>query len=152
MKHFPETFFNVAIICLSLVLILTALGCTSVPVDPTPRQQVIANAVEDVISIGLVPVLSQNYRYMGAAKSIAATLGTFSGATLTPADVDAFLAQTGIDPGDARVIAGIVNAAWDTYQRRYAQQVGASVRPDVRLFLAAVSAGIERAIAAVPKG
>jgi hypothetical protein len=49
------------------------------------------------------------------------------------------------------VIAGVVNAAWGTYVRRYSQQVNASVRPDVALFLGAVSRGILSACAAVPK-
>ena len=68
-----------------------------------------------------------------------------------PADVDAVLAKCGVTGEDAAVIAGMVNAAWETYSLRYAQQVNASVRPDVKLFLSAISNGIRRAIAAVPK-
>ena len=71
---------------------------------------------------------------------------------MTPADVDAFLAKTSLAPADARQVAGIVNAAWAIYQKRYAATVAAGVRPDVQLFLAAVSNGITAAIAAVPKG
>lgn len=126
-------------------------ACSSVPVDPTPKQQVVANAVEDTLSIGLVPVLTKNRSYIPAASAIAVSLGSFSGSTIAPADVDAFLAKTGIQPEDAAIIAGLVNAAWDTYSRRYATQVNASVRPDVKLFLSAVSNGINRAISAVPK-
>jgi hypothetical protein len=135
---------------LALVL-LVVIGCTSVPVDPTPKQQVVANAVEDTLSIGLVPIFTKNKSYIPAAQSVAVALGTFAGETITPADVDAFLVKTGIAKEDSEVVAGLVNAAWDTYSRRYAQQVNGSVRPDVKLFLAAVSNGINRAIAAVPK-
>ena len=136
---------------IGFVLAIILIGCTSIPVTVTPRQEIIANAVEDALGIGLVPVLAKNPAYLPIAGSIARALGTFAGETLLPGDVDAFLARSGIAPEDARVIAGVVNAAWITYSKRYAQQVGASVRPDVRLFLSAVSAGIERAIAAVPK-
>ena len=127
-------------------------GCTSIPTAPTSNQQLAANAVEDVLSVGLVPVLTKNASYIPAAQSIAVALGTFTGTTLTPADVDAFLAKTSLAPADARQVAGIVNAAWAIYQKRYAATVAAGVRPDVQLFLAAVSNGITAAIAAVPKG
>lgn len=142
---------------LRLALITAALcalvsGCTTAPVTPTDKQTVIANAVEDTLSIGLVPVLTKNPDYIPVAKSIAAALGTFGGDTLASADVEAFLARTSLAPEDARTIAALVNAAWDTYTRRYAQQVNASVRPDVKLFLAAVSNGITRALAALPQG
>ena len=142
---------------LRLALIIAALcalvsGCTTAPVTPTDKQTVIANAVEDTLSIGLVPVLTKNPDYIPVAKSIAAALGTFGGDTLASADVEAFLARTSLAPEDARTIAALVNAAWDTYTRRYAQQVNASVRPDVKLFLAAVGNGINRALAALPQG
>ena len=130
---------------------LALAGCTSLPTAPTPGQQMAADAIEDLISVGLVPVLSKNPGYLPMAKGIAAALGSFSGASLSAQDVDAFLAQTALRDEDKRAIAGIVNAAWATYQKRYAQQVGSSVRPDVKLFLAAVSNGIDAAIAAVPK-
>lgn len=147
-----DAVFLTAFVALVAVALLAALpGCTSVPTDPTPKQQVIANAVEDALSIGLVPVLTKNPDYIAAANSVAAALGTFSGDTITPADVDAFLSKTGIAPSDAKVVAGIVNAAWATYEKRYAQQVNGSVRPDVKLFLAAVANGIRAAVAAVPR-
>jgi hypothetical protein len=139
---------NVVIALFVLILVLS--GCTSVPTDATPRQQTIANAVEDVISIGLVPVLAKNATYLAEARGVAAILGTFDGGELTPADVDAFLARLKVAPEDARAIGGVVNAAWATYSRRYAEQVGKSVRPDVKLFLGAVSRGILAAVAAVP--
>lgn len=136
-----------------LVLVTLAfVGCASVPVTVTPKQEMVANAVEDALAIGLVPVLTKNPTYLGAARTVAAGLGSFSGDAITPADVDAFLAKVpSLAPEDARVIAGVVNAAWQTYAKRYASQVNASVRPDVKLFLAAVAEGINRAIAAVPK-
>ena len=138
---------NLLLIALTLVM----AGCVSVPVDPTPKQQLVANAVEDILSVGLVPILSKNASYIPAAQAIAVSLGTFSGTTLTPADVNAFLAKTTLSPEDAKAVAGIVNAAYDVFQRRYAQQVGTSLRPDLKLFLQAVSNGINNAIAAVPK-
>lgn len=128
-------------------------GCvsnSSPATDPSSQQQLVANAVEDTLSVGLVPVLAKNRDYVPIAQSVAAALGTFSGDTLTAADVSAFLAKTNLAPEDATTIAALVNAAWDTYTRRYAQQVNASVRPDVKLFLVAVSNGINRAIAALP--
>lgn len=141
---------------LALSLQLSALslfvGCASgpSPAAPSDRQAVIANAVEDTLSIGLVPVLVKNPDYIPVARGIAVALGTFSGDTLASADVEAFLVKTTLAPEDARTIAALVNAAWDTYTRRYAQQVNAGVRPDVKLFLGAVSSGIARALAALP--
>jgi len=135
-----------------LVLVLLVLaGCTSAPVEPTSNQQLVANAVEDVISVGLVPVLTKNASYIGAAEAVAAGLGSFSGDTLTADDVQAFLGKTSLSEQDAKTVAGLINAAWATYQKRYAQQVSASVRPDVKLFLTAVANGIHEAVAAVPK-
>jgi hypothetical protein len=140
----------------SLILLaaLCALfsGCTTAPVSPTSRQQFAANAVEDTISVGLVPVLVKNPSYVPAAQAVAAALGTFSGATLTAEDVHAFLARTPLATDDAKTVEALVNAAWLTFHRRYAAQVDASLRPDVKLFLGAVSSGILNAIAAVPKG
>ena len=140
----------IVLISLAALSALAFSGCTSAPVAPTDKQQVIANAVEDAISIGLVPVLAKNSSYIPAAQGVAAALGTFDGSTLTPEDVSAFLGKTTLSPSDARTVAGIVNAAWATYTKRYGQQVSASVRPDVKLFLAAVSRGISSAIAATP--
>ncbi len=131
--------------------VILSVGCTSAPVTVTPRHELIANAVEDVLTVGLVPVLTKNPGYVRAAQSVALTLGTFSGETLFASDIDAFIAKVAIAPEDAKVVSGIVNAAWSVFQKRYAQQVGASVRPDVKLFLAAVSRGILSACAAVPK-
>jgi hypothetical protein len=133
---------------ISVLLILAIAGCTTAPVAPTTQQQIVANAVEDVISIGLVPVLTKNSSYIPAAKAVAAALGTFQGATITPENVNAVLDMAGFTPADARTISGIVNAAWGTYCKRYAQQVSTQVRPDVKLFLSAVSAGITNAISA----
>lgn len=143
-----------------LPLVLAALcafaiaACTTStsPGTVTTSQQTIANAVEDALSIGLVPVLSKNASYVGAAQTVAAGLGSFSGTTITPDDVASFLAKVPqVTPADAKVIAGVVNSAWAVYQKRYAQQVGSAVRPDVKLFLQAVSDGIMAACAAVPK-
>ncbi len=139
---------------LLLVACLSVAACVSStsPGTVTSSQQTVANAVEDTISIGLVPVLTKNPSYIGAALTVSATLGSFSGTTLVAADVDAFLAKVPqLSPQDARTIAGIVNAAWGTYTLRYQQQLGSNVRPDVKLFLASVSNGISRAVAATPK-
>jgi hypothetical protein len=135
----------------SLLFALSFTGCTSVPTAPTDRQTTIANAVEDTLSLGLVPVLVKNSDYVPAARSIAAALATFTGDTLEAVQVEAFLARSSLAPEDAATIAALVNAAWDTYSRRYAQQVNAKVRPDVKLFLGAVSNGITRALAALPQ-
>lgn len=157
MKNKIQNWFTVSgITALFLAAIAFAgfSGCVSAtsPGAVTSTQQTVANAVEDAISIGLVPVLTKNPSYIGAAQTVAAGLGAFSSSTITPDDVSAFLAKVPqISPADARVIAGIVNAAWATYTKRYAQQVGANVRPDVKLFLDAVSNGIGAAVAATPK-
>ena len=81
---------------------------------------------------------------------MAAALGSFAGDTLTPDDVRAFLAKTSLTPDDQRAVAGIVNAAWSVFTKRYAERVGAATRPDVKLFLAAVADGIKLAVAATP--
>lgn len=133
-----------------LALTLFVAGCASTG-SITPRTQLAAHAVEDALSVGLVPVLAKNPSYVPAARTVAAALGAFSGATLTPEDVDAFLAKTGLPGDDARTVAALVNATWATFQRRYAAEVGANVRPDVKVFLEAVSTGILNAVAAVPR-
>jgi hypothetical protein len=148
---FPSTLLLSVLFAVLLPLAFVACAGGPAPVTVTTQQQQIAAAVEDALSIGLVPVFTRNPSYREAAQGIAAALGTFNGATITPDDVNAVLAKTGIAAQDAQVVAGLVNAAWATYQRRYAQQVGASVRPDVKLFLAAVSAGITNAVAATPR-
>lgn len=126
-------------------------GCTTAqPQAPTDSQQMIANAVEDTIAIGLVPVLTKNPGYLAAAAGVANALGSFTGTTLTPEDIAQFLAKTRLTEDDQRVVAGIVSAAWSTYEKRYAQRVSSVVRPDVKLFLAAVASGIHSAVAATP--
>jgi hypothetical protein len=139
------------VFALLLVCALSA-GCVAVSDsgNVTTRQQTIANAVTDALSIGLVPVLGKNPSYLPAAKAVAASLGSFSGTTITPADVDAFLGKTSLADADKKAVAGVVNAAWGVYTRRYQQQVGVNLRPDVRLFLSAVADGIMAACAAVP--
>lgn len=143
---------NLVQLFVCLVFFLTLAACVSAPTSGvvTQQQQVIANAVEDAVSIGLVPVFTKNPSYLGAAQAVALSLGTFSGDTITTADVSAFLSKTSLTVADQRVVAGIVNAAWQVFTKRYAQQAGASVRPDVKLFLGAVSNGIKSAIAATP--
>lgn len=142
-----------AVLC-ALAIPLGIVGCVSSTAPapaPTTQQQTIANAIGDTLAIGLVPVLTKNASYIPAAQGIAAAIGTFAGDTLTPADVEAVLAKTPLAPEDARTVAGLVNAAWATYAKRYAQQVNATVRPDVKLFLVAIADGINAAIAATPK-
>ena len=138
------------IAALLLVSILGLTGCVGTTTAPTATQLSIASAVEDAISIGLVPVLTKNPSYAPAASAVAAALGSFSGDTLTPDDVRAFLAKTSLTPDDQRAVAGIVIAAWSVFQKRYAERVGTATRPDVKLFLAAVSNGIKSAVAATP--
>jgi len=142
------------LLLLSAVLSLGFTGCVSSGTPGTgavtTTQATLAAAVEDTVAIGLVPVLTKNDSYLGAARAVALALGSFDGATLTPADVAAFLGKTPLAPEDARTVAALVNAAWATYARRYQAQAGANLRPDVKLFLGAVSAGISHAIAAVP--
>ena len=142
----------VSILALTFAILALALpGCTSLPVDPTPRQQVAANIAEDILANGLVLVFARNPAYVDEGGAVVALLSVSTAVTITPESIAAILAKTKIAPDDARIIAAVVSSAWDTYQRRYAVQVGASVRPDVRMFLAAVANGIERAIAAVPR-
>lgn len=138
--------------CLVLLGILCVAGCvsTTMPTAPTATQQTIANAVEDAISIGLVPVFTKNPRYAPAAEILAAGLGNFAGDTVAPKDVAAFLAMTELSTDDQRAVAGIVNAAWSVFAKRYVEKVGAATRPDVKLFLAAVANGIKSAVAATP--
>lgn len=141
--------FAAAIVGLGLTAACVSTGSSG---SVTSTQQTIANAVEDAISIGLVPVLAKNPSYAPAAQTVSLALGAFEGATIMPADVDLFLAKVPqLSVQDRATVAGIVNAAWGVYVKRYSQQVGASTRPDVKLFLAAVSNGIASAVAAVPK-
>lgn len=140
----------VAAFLFAVVLVLS--GCVSTSTTaPTAAQELIANAVEDAVSIGLVPVFTKNPSYLPAANTVALGLGSFAGDTISPDDVAAFLAKTSLAKEDQRIVAGVVNAAWQVYSKRYAQKVGASTRPDVKLFLAAVSNGIKSAVAATPR-
>ena len=143
---FPPFFTALALVS---IYCLVLVACTTTPaVAPTAAQTQVAAAVEDALSIGLVPVFTKNASYIPAAQGVSAALAVFDGNTITPEDVNAVLAKTNIAPADAAIVANVVNAAWNTYQRRYAQQVSATVRPDVKLFLSAVSAGIQNAVAA----
>ena len=139
-----------AILFCALILVLAGCVSNGPAPAPTSAQQTIANAVEDAVSIGLVPVLTKNPSYAAAAQTVALALGTFAGDTVTPTDVTAFLAKTPLTLEDQRVVAGIVNASWQVFVKRYASQVGTATRPDVKLFLAAVSSGIKSAVAATP--
>jgi hypothetical protein len=125
-------------------------SCTTTPTAPSAQQILVANAVEDALSVGLVPVLANNPAIVPEVAAAAKLLRAATAATFTPADVDGLVARLKLSPADARLVAGLLNAAWSTYQRRYAEQVG-QVRPDVALFTRAVANGIERAVAAVPK-
>ena len=136
---------------ISVLLLAFLAGCTTTPTAPTSGEVFWAQVADDGLSLGLVPVLTKNVSYLAAAQSVAVALGTFSGATLTPADVDAFLAKTPLTAADAKQVAGMVNAAWGIYVRHYQQTYGSTVRPDVKLFLSAVADGINNAVAAVPK-
>lgn len=144
-------FFFLPFLLSAVFLLLTACTTPTAPAVPTERAQLIAAAVEDVLAIGLVPVLVKNPAYAAEARLAATLINSATAATLTPAGLEATVARLRLAPEDARALSGLLAAAWDTYQRRYAAQVGASLRPDVRLFLGAVSAGIDRAIAATPK-
>ena len=143
------SFFTVPI----LFALTCLVGCvtTPSPVAPTTTQQLVANAVEDAIAVGLVPVFTKNPSYLAAANTVALGLGSFAGDTLTPADVSAFLAKTSLTEDDQRIVAGVVTASWQIYAKRYSQQVSTATRPDVKLFLAAVSNGIKAAAAATPQ-
>lgn len=140
---------------LLVLFVLTCLaGCvaTSLPTTaPTATQQLVANAVEDAISVGLVPVFAKNPSYIAAANTVALGLGNFAGDTITSADVAAFLAKTTLTEADQRTVTGLVTATWQIYAKRYSQQVSTATRPDVKLFLAAVSNGIKAAAAATPQ-
>lgn len=142
---------------LSFVILGLALvfsGCVSTPGTGvvTSKQQQIADIAEDTLAIGLVPVLTNNQSYLEAAKGIAVVAATFTGDSLTPESVYAVLTKFNVTDADARIVAGIVNAAWESYTKRYQAEVGASIRPDVKVFLKAVSNGIARAVASVPAG
>lgn len=149
MKIRTTIVFAAALAALSVFAFTGCASTTATP--PNDSQQMIANAVEDAIAIGLVPVLTRNPGYLAAATGVANALGAFGGTTITPDDVSAFLVRTRLTLDDQRVVAGIVNAAWATFEKRYAQRVSGVVRPDVKLFLAAVANGIKSAVAATPK-
>jgi hypothetical protein len=135
-----------------LILCLLLVGCTTTPTTPSAQQVLVANAVEDALSVGLVPVLAKNPAYAAEAKTAAALLRAFDKTAFVSADVEAlFTGRLKVAPDDARLIVALISASWDVYQRRYREQVG-QVRPDVQLFARAVANGIDRAVAAVPKG
>lgn len=142
---------NLARSILFFVAILAVSGCTSAPMTPSARQEFIASAVEDSLSLGLVPVLIRNPSYIPVAKATAATLASFSGSTISADDIKAFVGKTGLPPDDAKTIVALVSAAWATYERRYQAPGAPTIRPDVTLFLNAVSRGILNAVAAVPR-
>jgi len=145
---------NKILVSLAALCAFLFVGCatTTQPGTVTSTQQTVANAVEDALSIGLVPVFTKNFNYIPAAQAIASSLALFTGDTITPADVNALLATTSLTDEDRKIVAAVVNSAWSVYSRRYAQLVGNSTRPDVKLFLSATSNGILQACAAVAKG
>lgn len=151
---FPVNLFVVGLLVVVVGgVMLGTSGCATLqhPGAVQPWQQTAADATESAIGIGLVPVLSHNPSYIQAAQSVGVALGTFSGDTLTPEEIHAFVAKVPLAEADAKTVEGVVNAAWAVYSKKWAQQVGANVRPDVKLFLGAVANGIETAVAAVPK-
>ena len=70
------------------------------------------------------------------------------GETITAREV---VAVSPLTKGADAAVAGVVTASWQIYVRRYSQQVSTATRPDVKLFLAAVSNGIKAAAAATPQ-
>jgi len=137
-----------------LIAALTLTGCVMTPGSgvATTREQRIADIAEDTLAIGLVPILTNNPGYLEAARGIAVVAATFTGDTLSAEAVYAVLIKFGVTDDDARIVAGIITVAWESYTRRYQNEVGVSVRPDVKVFLKAVAAGISRAVASVPAG
>jgi hypothetical protein len=126
------------------------VGCTSAPSPATTTQQMIAQGVDDALAIGLVPVFVKNASYIPAASAIADALGAISGDQFTPDDtagvIDAAKRKGyAFAPEDERMIAATINAAWSRFAKNYQQQIGAGVRPDVKLFAGAVADGIRSA-------
>jgi hypothetical protein len=140
--------------CIVLSFVLALSGCVSTPNTGavTTTQQRIADIAEDTLAIGLVPVLTNNPGYLDAAKGIAVVTATFTGDTLTPEAMLEVLLRFGVADVDARIVSGIVFAAWESYVKRYQAELGTSIRPDVKVFLKSVSNGIQRAAASVPNG
>jgi hypothetical protein len=141
---------------LTLLALLALTGCTTAPVDPTSSQQLAAGAVEDVITLALTPVLAKNPDYLPGIQAVANSLATFSGATLSPADTNGMLLLAAksspiLTPDLQKQIAAEINAAWGIYAKKYQVIANGSIRPDVKLFVAAVANGINAAIAAQPK-
>ncbi len=131
---------------------LAFVGCTTTPMPVTSQQQLIANGVDDAISIGLVPVLVKNANYIGAANALADALGAFSGATFTSADTDAMIAAAkakgyAFSPTDEKAVVATINAAWARYAKNYQSMANNAIRPDVKLFIGAVADGIHNAAA-----
>jgi hypothetical protein len=134
----------------TLLAIALLSGCASTGITPTSKQERIASGVETALSIGLVPVFTNNPTYLDAAAGVAATISATVGLdSITHAGVAAVLTKAGVDPKDIRTITGLVVASWDAYERDYKREF--NMRADVALFLKAVSNGIARAIAATPK-
>lgn len=139
---------------LSALCALLVSGCvtSSNPGAVTSTQQTVADIAETTVSIGLVPVFVKNPSYIPAAQTVAAALASVTGDSITPEGVDAFLAKVPqLSPADRQTIAGVVNAAWTAYAKRYQTQVNANTRPDVKLFLTAIANGVVTAAASVPK-
>jgi hypothetical protein len=146
-----KKFFATSILFFSLF----AVGCVSTGVvpanDPTSQKLVIAASItEDTLAMLLPPVLSKNPGYIDAAKGIAAACAAFTGDAITVDSVVAVLVKSGVSDADSKLVAGIVIAAWESYDKHYKDALGVAVRPDVKLFLQAVSRGVERAVTYVP--
>ena len=146
-----KKFITALLLCLSL----TFAGCVSTGVTPTPdatsqKLVIAASLTEDTIAMLLPPVLSKNPGYIDAAKGISAACAAFSGEAITVDSVVAVLIKSGVSDADSKLVAGIVIAAWESYDKHYKEALGVSVRPDVKLFLKAVSRGVDRAITYVP--
>jgi len=123
---------------------------------PTSSEQSWANGVGDFLSLGLAPVLANNPDYIPAAQALGATLGTFTGDTLTPDNVAALVATAaakaqGFSVKDQKTVTALINAAWARYAKNYQGNANAAIRPDVKLFLAAAADGIAAAVAATPR-
>jgi hypothetical protein len=131
------------IFVLGLLALALTQGCT-IGAQPT-GPAVWANATEDAVSIGLVPVFANNPAYVPVARSIAAALGTFEGGTLTNEDIAAFIAKTSLAEKDRKTVSALVTAAWGIYARRYQEGANAGTPPDAKLFIAAVARGINAA-------
>ena len=146
-----KKFISVLVLCLSLAF----SGCVTngvAPVTDTTSQKLViaASITEDTIAMLLPPILSKNPGYIDAAKGISAACSAFSGEAITVDSVIVVLVKSGVSEADSKLVAGVVIAAWESYDRHYKEALGVSVRPDVKLFLKAVSRGVDRAVTYVP--